>query len=114
LGDLLFFKKSIAFEVIKHAFNIINKVMTDSILENDRPRAILISRIYVGIWIYIIVWSLLIYSWLPTLYFLLPHYYGKGLHKFVAFTQHAGLARDVKDHRLSVRDMKLNAIISFL
>ena len=42
-GELLFFKKSIAFEVIKHAFNIKTKVMTDSIPENARPRAILIS-----------------------------------------------------------------------
>ena len=60
------------------------------------------------------IWSLLISSWLPALYLLLPHYYGKGLHKLVAFTQHAGLARDVKDHRLSARDMKLNPILSFL
>ncbi len=113
-GELLFFKKSIAFEVIKHAFNIKTKVMTESIPENARPRAILISRIYVGIWLSIIIWSLLISSWLPVLYLLLPHYYGKGLHKLVAFTQHAGLARDVKDHRLSARDMKLNPILSFL
>ena len=56
----------------------------------------------------------MISSWLPVLYLLLPHYYGKGLHKFVAFTQHAGLARNVKDHRLSARDMKLNPILSFL
>ena len=88
--------------------------MIDSIPENARPRAILSSRIYVIIWVSIIVWSLLISSWLPVLYLLLPHYYGKGLHKLVAFTQHAGLARDVKDHRLSARDMKLNPILSFL
>ena len=113
-GELLFFKKSIANEVIKHAFGVKTKVMTDSIPENARPRAILISRIYVCIWLSIIIWSLLISSWLPALYLLLPHYYGKGLHKFVAFTQHAGLARDVKDHRLSARDMKLNPILSFL
>ena len=113
-GELFFFKKSIANEVIKHAFGVKTKVMTDSIPENARPRAILISRIYVCIWLSIIIWSLLISSWLPVLYLLLPHYYGKGLHKFVAFTQHAGLARDVKDHRLSARDMKLNPILSFL
>ncbi len=113
-GEFLFFKKSIAFEVIKHAIGIKTKVMIDSIPENARPRAILISRIYLFIWASIIIWSLLISSWLPVLYLLLPHYYGKGLHKLVAFTQHAGLARDVKDHRLSARDMKLNPILSFL
>ena len=113
-GEFFFFKKSIAFEVIKHAFGIKTKVMIDSIPENARPRAILISRIYLFIWASIIIWSLLISSWLPVLYLLLPHYYGKGLHKLVAFTQHAGLARDVKDHRLSARDMKLNPLLSFL
>ena len=61
-GELLFFKKSIAFEVIKHAFGIQTKVMIDSIPENARPRAILISRIYFGIWLSIIIWSLLISS----------------------------------------------------
>ena len=113
-GELLFFKKSIAYEVIKHALGIQTKVMMDSIPENAKTRAVLISRIYILIWLFIIIWSLLISSWLPVLYLLLPHYYGKGLHKFVAFTQHAGLARDVKDHRLSARDMKLNPILSFL
>tara|TARA_Y100001970_G_scaffold204385_1_gene248840 strand:+ start:306 stop:1307 length:1002 start_codon:yes stop_codon:yes gene_type:complete len=113
-GEFLFFKKSIAFEIIQHALKINTKVMLDSIPEKVRPRAILISRIYVLIWFSIIFWSLIISSWLPILYLLLPHYYGKGLHKFVAFTQHAGLARDVKDHRLSARDMKLNSILSFL
>ena len=113
-GELLFLKKSIAFEVIQHAFGVKTKVLMDSIPEKARPRAVLISRAYVFIWVSIIVWSLLISSWLPTLYLLLPHFYGKGLHKFIAFTQHAGLARDVKDHRLSARDIKLNPIFSFL
>ena len=31
------------------------------------------------------------------MYFVLPHFYGKTLHKLVAFTQHAGLARNIKD-----------------
>ncbi len=113
-GELLFFKKSIAFEIIQHALGIRTKVMIDSIPENAQFRAVLISRIYVFIWLSIIIWSILISSWLPVLYLLLPHYYGKGMHKFVAFTQHAGLARDVKDHRLSARDIKLNPILSFL
>ena len=54
-GELLFFKKSIAYEVIKHALGIKTKVMI-AMIENARPRAILISRIYVIIWISIITW----------------------------------------------------------
>ena len=113
-AQLFFFKNSIAYEVIQHALGVKTKVMMESIPENARPRAIFISRIYVVIWIGIITLSFLITSWLPTLFILLPHFYGKTLHKIVSFTQHAGLARDVKDHRLSARDVKLNPILSFL
>ena len=49
------------------------------------------------------------------LYFLLPQFYGKTLHKLVAFTQHAGLARNLlKIIRLTTREMYLNPILSFL
>ena len=113
-GELIFLKHSIALEIIKHALGIRTQVMIDSIPENARSKCILISRIYVVIWILIIFWSFAISSWLPALYFLLPQFYGRALHKIVSFTQHAGLARDVKDHRVSARDMYLNPILSFL
>ena len=113
-GELIFLKHSISLEIIKHAFGIKTEVMKDSIPETARSRCFLISRIYLIIWFLIILWSLLISSWLPALYFLLPQFYGKALHKIVSFTQHAGLARDVKDHRVSAREMYLNPILSFL
>ena len=62
----------------------------------------------------VISFSIYVNSWLPVLYLVLPHFYGKTLHKLVAFTQHAGLARNLKDHRLSAREMYLNPILSFL
>jgi len=112
--DLLFFKKHISFEIIQHALGIKTKVMLDCIPENARVKSIIISRIFVIIWSLIIVWSILASSWLPMLYLLLPQFYGKTLHKLVAFTQHAGLARNVNDHRFSSREMYLNPILSFL
>ena len=99
--DLLFFKKHISFEIIQHALGVKTKVMLDCIPENARIKSIIISRIFLIIWSLIIVWSILVSSWLPMLYLLLPQFYGKTLHKLVAFTQHAGLARNVKDHRFS-------------
>ncbi len=111
---LFFFKKHISFEIIQHAFGIKTKVMLDSIPESAQSKAIFNSRIYLFIWLSIILWSIVASSWLPILYFLLPQFYGKTLHKLVAFTQHAGLARNVKDHRLSSREMYLNPILSFL
>ena len=112
--DLLFFTKHISFEIIQHALGVKTKVMLDCIPENARIKSIIISRIFLIIWSLIIVWSILVSSWLPMLYLLLPQFYGKTLHKLVAFTQHAGLARNVKDHRFSSREMYLNPILSFL
>ena len=88
--------------------------MQDCIPENAQTKAIFISRIYVAIWLLIILWSILVSSWMPLLYFVLPQFYGKTLHKLVAFTQHAGLARNIKDHRVTSREMYLNPILSFL
>ena len=112
--DLLFFKKHISFEIIQHAIGIKTKVMLDSIPENARAKSVFNSRVMVIVWISIVLWSILEFSWLPMLYFLLPQFYGKTLHKLVAFTQHAGLARNIKDHRLIAREMYLNPILSFL
>ena len=112
--DLVFIKKHISFEIFQHAFGIKTKVMEECIPENVQAKAILNSRIYVVVWSLIALWSILASSWMPMLYFLLPHFYGKTLHKLVAFTQHAGLARNIKDHRFSTREMHLNPILSFL
>ena len=112
--ELVYFKKSIAYEIIQHALGIKTKVMQDCIPENAQSKVIFNSRIFVAIWIAIILWSLITLSWLPVLFFLLPKFYGRTLHKLVSFTQHAGLARDIKDHRYTTREMYLNPILSFL
>ena len=72
--DLVFFKKHISFEIIQHAFGIKTKVMQDSIPESAQAKAIFISRIYVAIWLSIILWSILVSSWMPLLYFVLPQF----------------------------------------
>jgi fatty acid desaturase len=112
--DLLFLKKHISFEIIQHAFGIKTKVMQDNIPENAQSKVIFNSRAFVIIWALVIFWSIIVSSWMPMLYFVLPQFYGKTLHKLVAFTQHAGLARNIKDHRFSTREMCLNPILSFL
>ena len=77
--------------------------MQECIPENAQPKVILNSRIFVAIWVcnYFVVFNYipLGYQFYFTLY--LPKYYGRTLHKFVSFTQHAGLARNIKDHRFS-------------
>ena len=69
--------------------------MEDCIPEKAQAKVIFSSRIYVAIWLLVILWSIVASSWMPLLYFVLPQFYGKTLHKLVAFTQHAGLARNI-------------------
>ena len=89
--------------------------MEECIPEKAQAKVILSSRIYVAIWIVIILWSIVAFILdASLLYFYLPQFYGRTLHKLVAFTQHAGLARNIKDHRLHTREMYLNPILSFL
>ena len=57
--DLLFFKKHISFEIIQHALGVKTTVMLDSIPEKAQAKVIFSSRIYVAIWLLIILWSIL-------------------------------------------------------
>jgi fatty acid desaturase len=58
--ELLYFKKSIAYEIIQHAFGVKTKVMQDCIPENAQSKVIFNSRVFVAIWIASILWSLII------------------------------------------------------
>lgn len=54
-------------------------------------------------------------SWLPVLLFgALPTVYGGWLARYCDLTQHAGLAENVRDHRLSARTIRVNPVLGFL
>ena len=101
-------------ETIKHALGFTTKVMHDCIPEKQRPKCRFWARIHVILWISIILYSILITSWLPIIYILCPYFYGNTLRNVFDIMQHAGLANNVKDHRLSTRTVILNPIFSFL
>jgi fatty acid desaturase len=113
---LLIFKGFLSFhwETIKHAFGFTTPVMKECIPENERLKCRIFSLIHIFIWIIIIIISFYYETWLPALYFLVPFTYGTTLRNAFDFIQHAGLANNVKDHRLCVRTVKLNPIFSFL
>ena len=113
-GNVLFFHKSPVFETMKHAFGITTDVMEESIPDKEKSKCRFVSRIHVLIWISTIISSIVLQSWLPLLYFLLPGWYGNTLFELCGVTQHAGLRNDIKDHRYSTRTVYLNPIFSFL
>ena len=111
--NLLTLHKSLHLEIIKHALGIHTKVMVDCIPEDQRSKCITSSRIFVFIWIAILLSGILINSILPILLFLLPTFF-RSLNMIWGLTQHMGLKEDTKDHRESTRSVRLNPIFSFI
>ncbi len=72
------------------------------------------ARIYLGI--YLLVAALAVYtrSILPLMYVGLPIFYGSWLLRIYGYTQHAGLAENVLDHRLNCRTVHMNFIHRYL
>ena len=61
-----------------------------------------------------IAWSVAARSWLPLLFCPLARLYGGWLHQMFSLTQHAGLAENVRDHRLNTRTVEMNPVFQFL
>lgn len=82
--------------------------------ERERSRAIFWGRVHVGVWVAVVVVSIVTRSWLPLMLVGLPSLYGRWLLVFFGTTQHAGLAEDVLDHRLNTRTVLMNPVFRFL
>jgi fatty acid desaturase len=107
-----------AFAMLKmmmlHALGVVTKEARDFVPQSEWCPMIWWSRLYVLIYVGMIAWSIAVKSWLPLLYFPLGRLYGGWLHQLFSLTQHAGLAEDVRDHRLNTRTLKLNPFYRFL
>ena len=113
-SDLLFPKRLIKYEVLKHAFGSFSPVIEITAPKNQKNKIKWNSRLYVLIWLIVIIASIYLKSFLPLLYIILPTYYGKPIWFAVNVTQHLAAAVDTKDHRKSTYSIKLNPIFSFL
>jgi Na+-transporting NADH:ubiquinone oxidoreductase subunit F len=100
--------------VFKHAAGWKDPVVDVLVPEGDRKRVAWEARIYVGIWLAVIVWSIATTSLYPLLLIGGPTIYGGWLVVFFGVTQHAGLREDVLDHRYSTRTVLMNPIFRFL
>ncbi len=100
-------------EIIQHALGVKTRVMKECIPEDKKSKCIFVSRIYVFLWIMVIVFSFAISSFLPIFLFLIPKFFAS-INAIWGLTQHMGLQEDVKDHRKSTRSVRLNPIFSFI
>ena len=71
---LLNLHKSLHYEILQHALGVNTRVMRECIPQDKQASCIRNSRIYVGLWIGIILLAIAIGSWLPIFLLLIPSF----------------------------------------
>ncbi len=88
--------------------------VADYVPASEHKKVLRAARLHLGVWVVSIGTSLIVRSPLPLVYVGLPTFYGRWLGVVYGFTQHAGLAEDVLDHRLNCRTVRMNRVNRFL
>lgn len=104
-------------EFAKYALNVVGRVPADVatyLPPRETRRAIFWGRLHAGVWVSVVVASIVSGSWLPLMLIGLPSFYGRWLMMLTGITQHAGLDEDTLDHRLNTRTVLMNPVIRFL
>ncbi|MFO1056527.1 MAG: fatty acid desaturase family protein [Dongiaceae bacterium] len=101
-------------KIVGHAFGRVSPAVREFVPEAERPKMIRVSRIYVAVVAVTTAGSAALGSPLPLLFVFLPRFYGAWFHQLCVLTQHAGLAEDQRDHRLSTRTVAMNPVARFL
>jgi Na+-transporting NADH:ubiquinone oxidoreductase subunit F len=99
--------------VAKHCIGRMTAEERTFIPESEFNRIFWRARLYALVYLCVIVLAILSHSILPLLYIGLPTFYGAWLMVIYGFTQHAGLAENVLDHRLNCRTVYMNPINRF-
>jgi Na+-transporting NADH:ubiquinone oxidoreductase subunit F len=82
--------------------------------ESEYAKVFLRARVYLLIYLGVIGLAIWQRSLLPLMFIGLPTLYGSWLMPLYGYTQHAGLAENVLDHRLNCRTVKMNFINRYL
>jgi MocE subfamily Rieske [2Fe-2S] domain protein len=97
-------------QILTHARGRMRPEEKTYIPEDEFPKIYFKARIYVLIYASVIGLALYTQSLLPLLYVGLPNLFGTWLMLIYGYTQHAGLAENVLDHRLNCRTVHMNFI----
>ena len=100
--------------VILHSFGRLTGDERELIPEAEHPSVCFKARIYALIYAAVIGLAIYHRSILPLLYVGLPSFFGTWLMTLYGYTQHAGLAENVLDHRLNSRTIYMNPVNRFL
>jgi Na+-transporting NADH:ubiquinone oxidoreductase subunit F len=100
--------------VALHIKGRLNKEEKTYIPESEYHKVFTRARIHATIYTVVIALSIYSQSVLPLMFIGLPSIYGSWLMVVYGYTQHAGLAENVLDHRLNCRTVYMNPINRFL
>ena len=104
----------VVLSVLRHASGRLTAEEETFIPDSEHRRVVREARAWVAIYLAVVALAVALGSFLPLMYVGLPSLYGRWLAHFFAFTQHAGLAENVLDHRLNSRTVYMNPVLRFL
>jgi fatty acid desaturase len=100
--------------VIRHAGGRLTAEERTFVPEMEHRLVYREARAWVVVYTVVIALAVYLGTLLPLMYVGLPSLYGRWLAHYFAFTQHAGLAENVLDHRLNSRTVYMNPVLRFL
>ena len=100
--------------MIRYASGSLNAGEKDFVPEAEQPKVGESARIWVAIYLAVIVACVVMRSILPAMLIGLPRFYGAWHMVLTGITQHIGLAEDVLDHRLNSRTVYMNPFSRFV
>jgi fatty acid desaturase len=101
-------------KIVRHAFGRVDAATDAFLPPSEKPKMIRSCRIYLAVIAAAIILAIAMRSFLPLMFVWTPRFYGGWLHQLLGLTQHAGLAVNVKDHRLNTRTVMINPLFRFL
>ena len=100
--------------IFLHASGRIDPAVATYLPEHEYSKVILKARLYITIYLLVIILAIYSGTLLPLMYIGLPTILGGWLMPVYGLTQHAGLQENVLDHRLNCRTVYMNRIHRFL
>ncbi|HTV42269.1 MAG TPA: NADH:ubiquinone reductase (Na(+)-transporting) subunit F [Candidatus Sulfotelmatobacter sp.] len=100
--------------VFRHSIGRISAEEKTFLPESEYRKVILRARIYLLIYLGVVGLAIWQRSLLPLMFIGLPTLYGSWLMPIYYYTQHAGLAENVLDHRLNCRTVYMNPVNRYL
>ena len=97
-----------------HTFGRVTAEEATFIPPSEYGKVFLRARVYAAIFVTMFGLCAYYHTWLPFVFVLGPNLYGAWLMAVYGWTQHAGLAENVLDHRLNCRTIHMNRVHRFL